>query len=129
MRRIANNVTVWAALNYSIVDDLAQSPTTMSTLEVLKNFPSQRKALLFSLGVIDPFDSRLITFDLDQGEPRMPPTFFFQIPVSIWNLVVHQCIIDEGASTCLMSTFVWKKIGSPNLQPALCAYDGHSTKA
>ena len=34
----------------------------------------------------------------------MPSTIAFQIPVSIQNLVVHQCIMDEGASTCVMST-------------------------
>ena len=67
MRHVANNATSRAALNYNIVDDLAQSPTTMSSLEVIKNFPSQHKALLSMLGAIDPSDSRLITFDLDQG--------------------------------------------------------------
>ena len=32
IRHIANNATTRAALNYNIVDDLAQSPTTMSAL-------------------------------------------------------------------------------------------------
>ena len=62
----------------------------------------------------------------------MSSTVTFQIPVSIQNLVVHRCIIDESASTCVILTFVWKKRGSPTLQPsttALRAYDGHSTKA
>ena len=52
--------------------------------------------------------------------------------MSIQNLVVHQCIVDEGASTCIMSTLVWHKLGSPILQPSsttLRAYDGHPTKA
>ena len=40
LRRINNNPNAWAASNYNIVDDLAQSPTAMSVLEVLKNFPS-----------------------------------------------------------------------------------------
>ena len=31
-----------AAQNYNIVEDLAQSPSAMSTLEVLKNCPSQK---------------------------------------------------------------------------------------
>ena len=62
----------------------------------------------------------------------MPSTISFQIPVSIQNLVVHRCIVDEGASTCVMSTLVWQKLGSPILQPSsttLRAYDGHPTKA
>ena len=64
-----NNATTRDALNYSIVDDLGQSPTTMSTLEVLKTCASQGKELFSTLGVIDPSDSRLITFNLDQGGP------------------------------------------------------------
>ena len=62
----------------------------------------------------------------------MPSTIAFQILVSIQNLVVHQCVVDEGASTCVMSTLVWQKLGSPILQPSsttLRAYDGHPTKA
>ena len=81
---------------------------------------------------MDPSDSRLITFNLDQGEPIMPSTITFQIQVSIQNLVVHRCIVDEGASTCVMSTSVWKKLGFPTLQPStttLRAYDGHPTRA
>ena len=104
---VANNAMVRAAMSYSIVDDLAQTPMAMSTLKVLKTCPTQRKSLLAALGVIDPSDSKLITFDLDKGEPRMPSTIAFQIQVSIDNLVVHRCIIDKGASTCVMSTFVW----------------------
>ena len=72
-----------AAVSYSIVDDLAQTPTAMSTLEVLKTFLTQRKALLASLGAVEPSESKLITFDTENGEPRMPSTISFQILVSI----------------------------------------------
>ena len=104
----------------------------MSALEVLKTFPTQRKEFLSSLGVVDPSNSRLIMFDLDQGEPRIPSSIAFQVSISIQNLVIHRCIINEGASTCVMSTFVWQKLGSPTLQSStttLRAYDGRSTKA
>jgi hypothetical protein len=40
--------------------------------------------------------------------------------------MVHRCIIDEGASTCIMSKIVWQKLGSPKLIPSaitLRAYD------
>jgi hypothetical protein len=79
------------------------------------------------LGAVDPTDTRLITFDLDNGEPCLPALVAFQIPVKIWNITVHRCIIDEGASTCIMSKFVWKKLGSPELVPSsitLRDYDG-----
>ena len=57
----------------------------------------------------------------------MPSSITSQVLVTIWNLVTHRCIINEGTSTYVMSTFVWKKLGSPTLQPsttALHAYDG-----
>ena len=81
--RITNNATTRAAVSYSVVDDLAQTPTTMSSLEVLKMCPMQQKSLLAALGVVDPSDSKLITFDIENGEPRMPSTIAFQISVSI----------------------------------------------
>ena len=78
----------------------------MSTLEVLKMCPMQQKALLATLRAVDPSDSNLITFDKENGELHMPSTISFQIPMSIRNLVVHQCRVDEGASMCVMSTLV-----------------------
>ena len=110
IRRVANNTTARATVSYSIVDDLAQTPTTMSALEVLKMCPTQQNSLLAALGAIDPSDSKLITFDTENGEPHMPSTISFQISVSIQNLVVHQCIVDEGGYTCVMSTLVWQKL-------------------
>ena len=92
------------------MDDLAQTPMAMTTLEVLKTFPIERKALLAALGAMDPSNSKLITFDMENGELRMPSTIAFQILASIRNLVVHWCIVDEGASMCAMSILVWKKL-------------------
>jgi hypothetical protein len=115
------------AHNYSLVDDLAQSLATMSVLEVLQTHPTQWKSLFSALGEVNPVDTRLITFDLDCGEPHFPSLVAFQIPVKIQNITVHQCIIDEGASTCIMSKMVWQKLGSPELIPStitLRAYDG-----
>ena len=131
LRRINNNPNARAASNYNIVDDLAQSPAAMSALEVLKNCPSQRKTLLSAIGAIDPHDSQLMAYDLDHSEPRLPSNLSFQVTVSIRNFVVHRCIIDEGASTCVMPTSIWQKMGSPPLQPsstALRAYDGRSAQ-
>ena len=104
----------------------------MFALEVPKTCPIQWKSLLVALGEVDPSESKLITFDMKNGEPHMPSTITFQIPVSIWNLVVHRCIVDEGASMCVMSTLFWQKLGSPILQlssTTLWAYDGHPTKS
>ena len=86
---IVNIATTRATLNYIIVDKLAQYPPSMSALEVFQTCPLQHKDLLSVLGVIDPFDSMLITFDLDQGEPQMPSSITFQDLVTIQNLVIH----------------------------------------
>jgi hypothetical protein len=99
----------------------------MSVLELLQTYPSQHKSFLFSLGVVDLADTRLITFDLDSGEPHLPTLVAFSIPVKIQNITVHRCIVDEGASTCIMSKVVWKKLGSFKLVPSsitLRDYDG-----
>jgi hypothetical protein len=90
----------------------------MSVLEVLQTCPTQRKSLLSTLGVVDLADTRLITFDLDSCEPHLPALVAIQIPVKIWNIIIHWCIIDEGASTCIMSKTVWQKLGSPKLIPS-----------
>jgi hypothetical protein len=98
----------------------------MSVLEVLQTCPTQRKSLLSTLGAVDPVDTRLITFDLDSCEPFLPALVAIQLPVKIWNVTVHRCIIDEGASTCIMSKTVWQKLGSPKLIPSaitLRSYD------
>jgi hypothetical protein len=100
----------------------------MSVLEILQSYSSQWKSFLFSLGAFDPADTRLITFDIDSREPCLPALVYFQIPVKIQNIVVHRCIIDEGASIRIMSKVVWKKIGSPELVTSAItprAYDGH----
>lgn len=52
-----------AAQNYNIVEDLAQSPSSMSTLEVLQHCPSQKQALLSAIGGIDPTDSNIVVFN------------------------------------------------------------------
>jgi hypothetical protein len=99
----------------------------MSVLEILQTYPTSWKSFLSSLGTVDLADTRLITFDLDCGEPHLPALVDFQIPVKIWNIIVHQCIIDEGASTCIMSKNVWQKLGSPEIIPSaitLRFYDG-----
>jgi hypothetical protein len=81
--RNVHNPQARAANNYNLVDDLAQSQATMLVLEVFKTCPTQWKSLLSSLGVVDPIDTRLITFDLDNEEPRLLSLISFQIPVKI----------------------------------------------
>jgi hypothetical protein len=120
-----------AAQNYSIVEDLAQAPSAMSALEVLQSCPAQRRALLKEIGGIDRTDLNLIVFNLDDHIPRLPPQLSFQIQVVVADKSICQTVVDEGASTCIMSFSCWKAIGSPPLTKSkntLRAFNGSGFK-
>jgi hypothetical protein len=98
----------------------------------MKMCPSKRKALLSSLGNIDPSYDRLILFDIDKYDIYcLPPLMAFQLPISIKNIYIHQCIIYEGVYICDMSSQVWNKLGSLELVSStisLHAYDGRNSQ-
>jgi hypothetical protein len=103
----------------------------MSALEVLQSCPIQRKALLKAIGGIDPTDTNLIIFDLEDHIPRLPPQLAFQIQVIVSDKNICRTVIDEGASTCVMSITCWKAIGSPSLTEShntLKAFNGSGFK-
>jgi hypothetical protein len=115
--------------NYSVVEDLAQTPCAMSALEVLQSFPSQRTVLLSSIGAADFASQLVMKFDATDVRPCLPYHVAFQIGVVCNNLLVKRTVVDEGASTCVMSLSCWKAIGSPELTPSptlLTAFDGCS---
>jgi len=104
---------------YSIEDDLAHSPAAISTLELLHSYLSKIKSLLTAMGFVDPSNDHLIVFDVDRSEhPPIRPFVTFQIPVKVWNANIFHCIIDEGASTNVMSGSVLKQLRSPELAPS-----------
>jgi hypothetical protein len=49
-KKASHNPNTRATQNYSVVEDLSQTPCAMSTLEVLQSCLAQRKALLTALG-------------------------------------------------------------------------------
>jgi hypothetical protein len=63
-KKDSHNPNARASQNYSIVEDLAQTPCAMSALEVLQSFPSQRKVLLSALGAVETTNSGMIFFTL-----------------------------------------------------------------
>ncbi|MCY6525068.1 hypothetical protein, partial [Actinobacillus pleuropneumoniae] len=77
------NPNARAAQHYNILEYLAQASSEMSALEVLQMCPSQRKDFLSTIGGIDPMDSNLITFDLENHVPRLPPQLYFIIQVFV----------------------------------------------
>ena len=71
-------------------------------------------------------------FSVDTSEhPPLPSSVAFHIPIRVHNAIISRCIIDEGASTCVMSTAIWKQLKLPELSPStitLRAWDGHSSQ-
>jgi hypothetical protein len=131
IKKSAFNPHARAAQNYSIVEDLAQAPSAMSALELLQSCPAQRRALLKAIGGIDPTDENLIVFDLNEHVPRLPAQLAFQIQVIVADKSICRTVVDEGASTCVMSFPCWKAIGSPTLtesQNTLRAFNGSGFK-
>jgi hypothetical protein len=115
VRKFSFNPHARAAQNYNIVKDLAQAPSMMSSLEVLQSCPIQRKTLFKCIGGIEPTDTNLINFDLEDHIPRLPPQLAFQIQVIVFDKNICRTVIDEGASTCVIFITCWKAIESPPL--------------
>ena len=49
---------------------------------------------------------------------HLPLSVAFQIVFTFKNMIIHRCIVDEGDYSCVMSSVVWKKLGSPELVPS-----------
>ena len=83
--------------------------------------------MLSAIGGIDLTDSNLITFFLDNHVPRLSHQIAFFIQVVINSKTIHHTVIDEGASTCIMSITCSKATASLTLSQSpntLEAFDG-----
>ena len=99
----------------------------MSALEVLQSCPSQRKALLFALGVNDDNSSSVIKFETMGLQPRLPYYMSLLIHVECLNMTIKCTVIDEGIAASMMSLSCWKGFGSPELSESvtmLTYFDG-----
>jgi hypothetical protein len=101
--------------HYSIVGYLSQALCAMSTLEVLKIFPTQRKSLISSIRGIYPSKSTIISFDTKHSESCLSHQLELQIIVQYLNKNIFCIVIDEGMTICIMYLSYWKSIGSPQL--------------
>jgi hypothetical protein len=102
----------------------------MSSLKFLQICPAQWKELLKAIGGIDPTDTNLIIFDLEDHIPNLPQ-LVFQIQVVVKNKNICRTVIDEGALMCVISVACWKAIASPPLiesHNTLKAFNGSSFK-
>jgi hypothetical protein len=90
-----HNMNARVSHNYSIVEDLAQTPCVMSALEVLQSYPSQRKALLSTLRSINTCNPGAILLNPTDLKRHLPYHVVFQIVVShttkyfTWNTFVQ----------------------------------------
>jgi hypothetical protein len=114
-KKSSHNPNARATQNYSVVEDLSQTPCAMSALEVLQSFPSKRKALLTALGSTETFNLGTILLDTTNLKPHLPYHVAFQIvvayPTKIFTRNIFRTVVDEGTSTCVMSFACWKAIG------------------
>jgi hypothetical protein len=102
-KRSTHNPNAKAVQNYSIVEDLGQTPCVMSALEVLQTCPSQRNALLSTSGALEPSGSKIIKFDVMDVKPRLPYHVAFQIHMEYSKYTIKRAVVDEGPATCVMS--------------------------
>ena len=99
----------------------------MSTLEVLQIFPTQRKNLLTALGALDLDNTNLIHFNVENYNSRLPHKIYFQVIMKVVRKKFFWTILDEGASTSVLSLSCWKALGSlelVTLPTTLKAFDG-----
>jgi hypothetical protein len=71
--------------------------------------------------------------DTTDLKPHLPYHVAFQIvvayPMKTFTQNIFHMVVDEGASTCVMSLACWKVIGQPILSPSptlLTTFDGRS---
>jgi hypothetical protein len=114
-KKISHNPNARAAHNYSVVEDLSQTPCVMSTLEVLQSYPSERKALLTNLGSTETCNPGTIMLDTIELKPRLPYHVAFHIvvayPMKTFTQNIFRMVVNEGASTWVMSLACWKAVG------------------
>ena len=92
-----------------------------------QSFPTQCKNLFTSLGDLDPDNTNLIHFNVENYKSRLPHKISFEIIMKVVEKKVFRTILDEGASTSVLSLSCWKDIGSPELVTSpttLKAFDG-----
>jgi hypothetical protein len=81
-KKASHNPNARAAQNYSVVEDLSQTPCAMFALEVLQIFPTQRKSLLTALVSTETCNLGTIMLDTTKLKPHLPYHITFQIVVA-----------------------------------------------
>ena len=101
-KKTLHNPNSRAAENYSVVEDLAQTPCAMSALEALQSCPTQRDALLAALVNMES-SSIMVKFNLSDLKIHPPYHVALSIDVIHGRKTIGRSVVNEGASTCVMS--------------------------
>ena len=96
LRKSIINTNACAAQYYNIVKYLAQAPCAMSALEVLQTCPTQRNFFLTALRAMDPENSNIITFKLDDFKTRLSHQLAFQIATNIAGKTIRHTCFGRG---------------------------------
>jgi hypothetical protein len=78
-KRKTHNPSTRAPLSYLVVEDLAQTPCAISSLEVLQSFPSQCTALLSTIGAKNSASQLVMKFDVTELRPFFCITYLFRL--------------------------------------------------
>jgi hypothetical protein len=81
-KKSSHNPNARATQNYSVVEDLSQTPCAMSALKVFQRCLSQRKDLLATLGSTETCNPSTIMLDTTDLKPHLPYHVAFQIVVA-----------------------------------------------
>jgi len=82
---------------------------------------------LSALIAIEPETSNHLVFSLEYFKTRLSHQLAFQIHTTICGKNIHRIVLDEGASTSIMSLSCWRAIGSPEVRQSpttLKAFNG-----
>jgi hypothetical protein len=123
LKSYAHNPNSRAPQNYSIVEDLGQTPCVMLDLEVLYMCATQRNSLLFALVDLYASGSKVIKFNVVDVKRHFP------YHVGGMNITIKHIVIDEVDLTSIMYLSYWKSIGSPSFSQSmtmLTTFNGHS---
>jgi hypothetical protein len=107
--------------------------------EVSTNYVSSISSLVLSEqgGILiipstPPPSPKMVSFDWnDLVEPHLPSAAPFQIRVEVNSTNMYRCIVDEGSSASILSSSVWKVLGSLELVSSsheLLAFDRHASE-
>ena len=115
IRKNSFSISARVAQFYNLVEYLSQVACAMSMLEVPQSCLAQQKNLLLALGAIDPKNYTMITFNVENYKLRLSHQIAFQIATRVVGRKVHRTVLDEGASTSVLSMSCWRSLGSLEL--------------